>query len=113
MPSFISKAALVASAGMALAAPAEIAGRSAFELTQVEGPKIFKSGPLAMMKTYNKYAKIGAVAPEKVVSAAAAVQSGSVTANPTQYDSSYLVSVKLGTSSEALNLDFDTGSSDL
>lgn len=111
MPSFFSTAAIVASAGLAMAAPADIASRKTFELKQVEGPKLFKSGPVAMMKTYNKYAKIGAVAPAHVVSAAAAVQSGSVAANPEQYDASYLCPVTCG--ANTLNLDFDTGSADL
>nr|POE85174.1 aspartic protease snp2 [Quercus suber] len=111
MPSFLSTAALVATAGLAMAAPAEIAGRATFEIKQVEAAKVLKSGPLAMMKTYAKYAKIGAQAPPQVAAAAAAVQSGSVAANPEQYDASYLCPVKVG--SNTLNLDFDTGSSDL
>lgn len=82
MPSF-TKAALVASAGLAMAAPAEnIMGRSTFQLNQVSAGKILKSGPIDMMKTYNKYAKHGAVAPSDVQAAAAAAQSGSAPANP-------------------------------
>jgi len=81
--SFFTKAALVASAGLAMAAPAEnIMARSTFQLNQVSTGKVLKSGPLAMMKTYNKYAAHGAVAPSEVKAAAAAVQSGSAPANP-------------------------------
>lgn len=111
MPSF-TKAALVASAGLAMAAPAEnIMGRSTFQLNQVSAGKILKSGPIDMMKTYNKYAKHGAVAPSDVQAAAAAAQSGSAPANPESYDESYLVPVTVG--GQSLNLDFDTGSADL
>lgn len=103
---------MVASATLTIAAPAaELMGRSTFQLEQVSAGKVFKSGPVAMMKTYNKYANVGAVAPADVVSAAAAVQSGSVTANPEQYDESYLCPVSVG--GQTLQLDFDTGSADL
>jgi aspergillopepsin I len=64
-----------------------------------------------MMQTFNKYAKVGAVAPSKVQSAAAASQSGSVSASPEQYDSSYLCPVNVG--GTTMMLDFDTGSADL
>jgi aspergillopepsin I len=65
-----------------------------------------------MMKTYNKYAKVGASPPPAVVkAAAAATQSGSVSANPEAYDQSYLCPVTVG--GRTLNLDFDTGSADL
>lgn len=66
-----------------------------------------------MMKTYQKYAAAGAVAPEDVKTAAAtaASQQGSVAANPQAYDEAYLCPVSVG--GQTLNLDFDTGSSDL
>ncbi|KAK1814060.1 hypothetical protein LTR12_011578 [Friedmanniomyces endolithicus] len=111
MHSFITAAALVASASVCLAAPTRLVGRSTFKIEQVAVGKVFKSGPVAMMKTYNKYAKVGAVAPSAVVAAAAAAQSGEVTATPEQYDESYLCPVTVG--SQTLNLDFDTGSADL
>jgi hypothetical protein len=63
-----------------------------------------------MMKAYNKYAKVGATAPASVQAAAAAVQSGSVTAVPEQYDQAYLCPVTVG--GKTLELDFDTGSAD-
>jgi len=111
MHSFITAAALVASASVCLAAPTRLVGRSTFKIEQVAVGKVFKSGPVAMMKTYNKYAKVGAVAPSAVVAAAAAAQSGEVSATPEQYDESYLCPVTVG--SQTLNLDFDTGSADL
>lgn len=111
MHSFITTAALVASASLSLAAPAQIAGRSAFEVKQVAAGQIFKNGPMQMKKTYEKFANVGAVAPSEVLAAAAAQQSGEAPADPQQYDQAYLTPVTLGSSQ--LNLDFDTGSSDL
>ena len=111
MHSFTISAALVATASLALAAPANLVGRSTFEVKQVAAGKVFKNGPKQMMKTYQKYARVGAVAPSDVVIAAAAVQSGSVAADPQQYDEAYLSPVTVGNSQ--LMLDFDTGSADL
>ncbi len=65
------------------------------------------SGPAAMAKVYGKFKK---EAPADV-KAAAANNDGTVTANPEQYDSEYLCPVSVG--GQTLNLDFDTGSSDL
>lgn len=107
---FVS-AALAASATLTLAAPAaEVANRKSFQITQVPRGKVFKNGAQQMMKAYNKYAKVGAVAPDHVQAAAAAVQSGSVTAAPEQYDQAYLSPVSVG--GKTLQLDFDTGSAD-
>ena len=111
MHSFTISAALVATASLALAAPANLVGRSTFEVKQVAAGKVFKNGPKQMMKTYQKYARVGSVAPSDVVIAAAAVQSGSVAADPQQYDEAYLSPVTVGNSQ--LMLDFDTGSADL
>lgn len=109
--SFFTAAALVASASLSLAAPRNVVGRSSFEVKQVAAGKVRKNGPLQMLKTYQKFAKVGAVAPADVVAAAAAQQSGTVQADPQQYDQAYLSPVTLGNSE--LVLDFDTGSSDL
>ena len=106
-----TSAALVASASLSLAAPANIVARSGFEIKQVKVGTTVRNGPKDMMKTYNKFAKNGAVAPADVVAAAAAQQSGSVTASPVQNDSEYLCPVTIGNSQ--LTLDFDTGSADL
>lgn len=111
MHSFMTSAALVASVSLALAAPANIVGRSTFEVKQVEAGKKYLSGPLDMMRTYEKYSKVGAQAPEQVKVAAAAAQSGVVAASPQQYDQAYLSPVTLGKSQ--VMLDFDTGSADL
>lgn len=108
MQYFLASAALVATT---LAAPANIVGRAAFEIKQVEHGKVYKNGPLQVLRTYEKFARIGAVAPSDVKAAAAAQQSGEVAANPEQFDASYLSPVTIGNSK--VNLDFDTGSADL
>jgi len=67
------------------------------------------SGPAAVAAVYGKYGK----APPADVMAAAAANEATVTASPEQYDSEYLCPVTIGTAGVILNLDFDTGSSDL
>ncbi|CAK3804804.1 Aspartic protease PEP1 [Lecanosticta acicola] len=107
-----ASAALVASATLSMAAPAEVVGRKTFQVGQVAHGKILKNGPVQMIKAYNKYARVGAVAPPDVASAAASAQAtGSVVATPEQYDQAYLCPVTVG--GTTLNLDFDTGSADL
>ena len=76
-----------------------------------------RSGPVAMAKAYAKY---GIPIPEKLAKAAEAgkarLQSrstGSAPATPDNGDLEYLVPVQIGTPAQTLNLDFDTGSSDL
>lgn len=108
----LTSAALVATASLSLAAPAAIIGRTTFEVNQIAHGTYFKNGPQQMKQTYEKFARVGAVAPSNVLAAAAAAQqTGSVAADPQQYDQAYLCPVTVGDST--LNLDFDTGSSDL
>ena len=105
---------LVALAGAASAAPTKGHGRHAFEIKQVNAGQVRRTpGPIAMLKTYQKYASAGAQAPAIVIkaAAAAAVQTGSVVASPESYDSSYLCPVSIG--GQTLNVNFDTGSADL
>ena len=74
-------------AGMAVAAPIEERGTHSFVVHQVSTGKKVKAAPaIVLLNTYAKFAKAGAVAPQHVLAAAAAQQSGSVTANPEQYD---------------------------
>ncbi|KAI7366982.1 hypothetical protein KC336_g21246, partial [Hortaea werneckii] len=82
MPSFLSSAAIAALAAFASAAPAKLTGRETIQVKQVAHGSVPRIGPVDMMKTYEKYARMGAQAPEDVKVAAAAVQSGSVKANP-------------------------------
>lgn len=77
-------------------------------------PNTKLAGPVALARAIGKYAKVGATVPQVVNAAAAkAAQSddGTVVASPSQYDSEYIESVTIG--GQKLNLDFDTGSSDL
>ena len=80
---------------------------AAFRLDQTVRKPSILSGPAAMAKTYAKYGK---PVPE-VIAAAAATNDGTVTAEPEEYDSEYLCPVSVG--GTTLNMDFDTGSSDL
>lgn len=90
------------------ATPIELQPRAKDFIVHQSVPKPFKkSGPAAVLWTYGKY-KVSA--PEDVIKAAAA-NDGTVTTTPEQYDSEYLTPVSIG--GETLNLDFDTGSSDL
>ena len=97
--------------GPSLAMPAAFGNTKSFQIKQVPAGQTLVSGPIQLAKTYGKYSHIGAVAPADVKAAAASAQSGSVAANPEQYDSEYLCPVTVG--GQTLNLDFDTGSSDL
>ena len=115
-------AAASAMASLVAAAPTHqkrsttVVGNKQFTVPQgqpkLPGKKI--AGPIALARVYGKYAKLGASAPASVNTAAsnaAATDDGTVTANPEQYDQAYLEAVSVG--GQTLNLDFDTGSSDL
>ena len=81
--------------------------KEAFSVHQTIAKPFIKSGPAAVAAVYKKY---GGTAPKDVLAAAAA-NDGTVTTTPEQYDSEYLTPVTIG--GQTLNLDFDTGSSDL
>lgn len=89
----------------------------AFKVYQEPNPKFKgRNGPAALAKALAKY---GAPVPENIRQAAVRAgpvrprSSGSATATPTEYDSEYIVPVEIGTPAQKLNLDFDSGSSDL
>lgn len=102
----IQIAALSAVASIANALPT--VSEKSFTLKQVT-PKssTLKPGPIALRDAYVKYK---AEIPDHV-SAAAAASSGTVVATPQSDDISYLIPVVVG--GTTLNLDLDTGSSDL
>jgi hypothetical protein len=76
---------VAASAAPALALPATTPNtKSAFVVNQEPAGQVLMSGPIQLAKVYGKYAHTGAVAPADVKAAAAAAQSGSVSANPQQ-----------------------------
>ncbi|KAA6412873.1 MAG: aspergillopepsin I [Lasallia pustulata] len=91
---------------MVSAGPIEKRG-STFTIHESVPKSQYKSGPQALANVYSKY---GVAVPEAVAQAAAN-NDGTVTATPQQYDSEYLCPVTVG--GQTLNLDFDTGSSDL
>lgn len=91
----------------ASASPVEKKRNLAFSVHQTVPKPFIKSGPAAVLSVYGKY---GATPPQDVVDAAAS-NDGTVTTTPEQYDAEYLTPVSIG--GQTLNLDFDTGSSDL
>ncbi|KAI4106201.1 MAG: hypothetical protein L6R37_002288 [Teloschistes peruensis] len=102
-----SLAAASAFSVFAAAIPVDLQPRTQDFMIHQSVPKPFKSGPAKMLSTYAKY---NATAPQDVINAAQA-NDGSVTTTPEQYDTEYLTPVTIG--GQTLNLDFDTGSSDL
>lgn len=116
MPSFSFLTAALAFSGAVIASPVELEKRKAFTVEQVQRRMYFKNGPAEIIKTLRKYGKS---VPQHLIDAAesnsqvqAASSTGTVPATPNdQYDSAYLCPVTVG--STVVELDFDTGSSDL
>ncbi|KAL4722242.1 hypothetical protein ACLX1H_011022 [Fusarium chlamydosporum] len=113
-------AASLAFASIALGAPT--VQDKHFSVEQVKNPKFVKSGPLALAHVYAKY---GVPLPKGLEKAVKTVKpsgsshskrqngSGSVITTPSDEDIEWLTPVQIGTPAQTLNLDFDTGSSDL
>jgi hypothetical protein len=111
MPLIASITALAGLSSLAFASPVgktEKRAPASFRINQVEAGASIKVGAVALQRAYHKYGK---TAPQVVADAAAAASSGTVVANPEQYDSEYLCPVTVG--STTMHLDFDTGSADL
>ncbi|KAL2022109.1 hypothetical protein VTK56DRAFT_6153 [Thermocarpiscus australiensis] len=83
-------------------------------LTQVRNSNFVRKGPVELARIYNKY---GRPLPDDLKAAVARVlgkrSTGSEVTTPETYDSEYLTPVSIGTPAQVLNLDLDTGSSDL
>ena len=86
-------------------------------LKQVRNTNFVRSGPVQLAKIYNKY---GAPLPvdlkgavERIRSGTTKRSTGSAETDPEQNDVEYLTPVSIGTPAQVLNLDIDTGSSDL
>ena len=107
MPSLVSALSALAVVSFALATPIWRANQTFTIYEKV--PKPFVPGPVRLLQTYRKY---GIIPPtEALAAAAAAVASGSVTANPTLHDLEYTCPVTIG--GQTLNLNFETGSAHL
>src|SRR5215469_485126 len=92
---------------LAVAAPTTTHSK-AFSIHQVSIPKKRHHPVVDYAYALGKYAK---TIPASVAAAAAAAASGSAVNNPANGDEEYIVQVNVGNG--VLNLDFDTGSSDL
>ncbi|CEJ92327.1 hypothetical protein VHEMI07987 [[Torrubiella] hemipterigena] len=117
----------VLSASLAAGAPTAESPRS-FEVKRTVNENFSgRNGPLALARAYAKY---GAPVPDHLAKAAetraaflnsinghsvrrSGNGTGTATATPDHGDLEYLVPVQIGTPPQTLNLDFDTGSSDL
>ncbi|KAF2971994.1 hypothetical protein GQX73_g1619 [Xylaria multiplex] len=85
-----------------------------FTVNQTRNANFKRNGPVQVARTYMKYGR--PVPAELAASLGMAVtkrSKGSVVSNPQEYDSEWLTPVQIGTPAQTLNLDFDTGSSDL
>ncbi|KAF4993538.1 hypothetical protein FGRMN_6397 [Fusarium graminum] len=108
--------ASLAFASIALGAPA--VQDKHFSVEQVKNPQYIKNGPLALAHVYAKH---GVPLPKGLEKAVKAVKgthtkrqsSGSAPTTPQDEDVEWLTPVQIGTPAQTLNLDFDTGSSDL
>lgn len=117
MPSFTHLTAALAFASTAIATPVQIDKRSTFSVQQVERTTYLKNGPEQKVKALRKYGK---AVPQSLLDAAenranvfsVTAVNGSAPAVPgDEYDSLYLSPVTVGDTT--VQLDFDTGSSDL
>ncbi|KAI2606300.1 endothiapepsin [Hypoxylon fragiforme] len=105
-------------AGIAAATPTPAPPRTkvgTFSVPQVRNPGFKPHGPAQLARTYIKY---GAKLPDGLARILADLNifrrdTGSAKATPEQYDIQYLTPVSIGTPPQVLNLDFDSGSSDL
>ncbi|KAK3382059.1 aspartic peptidase domain-containing protein [Lasiosphaeria ovina] len=117
MPALLLLAASLVASGLASAVLPRIdsANTGTASLKQVRNPHFFPHGPSALAKVYHKYgvplsddlrlAVAGGIPHKRVT--------GSGVASPQQYDVEYLTPISVGTPPLVLNLNLDTGSSDL
>lgn len=96
----------------------ELNNSSSFSVETFPNPKHIPHGPTAMYRAYLKYGKIPPAELVKTVMDYRAQRKtrrvyGSVTTTPEGQDGAWLTPVQIGTPDQTLNLDFDSGSSDL
>lgn len=108
MPSFTNFALATAFLAVAAARAASPVGRS-FTVKQVAVPASApRNGAAHLAKAHAKYRGF---VPSRIADAVSAASTGSVVATSDEGDSDYLCEINVG--GITLNLDFDTGSSDL
>ncbi|KAH8671661.1 aspartic peptidase domain-containing protein [Xylariales sp. PMI_506] len=109
-------------AGLAAAAPLEFEPEiknGSFSVTRYPNPRFVPHGPTAMYRTFLKYGKtpppelVKTVQEYRAQRKAKRATSGSVATQPEDEDEAYLTPVSIGTPAQILQLDFDSGSSDL
>lgn len=116
MQTFGSFLVTLLTASLAAAGSVPATSQGSFELKQVQNPDFQgNNGPLALARAYVKFGK---AVPEHVQAAVERTRlakrtHGSAPAEPEEGDLEYVVPVAIGSPAQTLNLDFDTGSSDL
>ncbi|KAI0451247.1 aspartic peptidase domain-containing protein [Xylaria acuta] len=122
VPQPTAVALTAALAGLAAASPIKskigTTKNGSFTVNQVANAAFKPHGAYQLAKAYNKY---GIPMPEGLAKTVAKYNaakkakrdSGSAKTTPEQYDIQYLTPVQIGTPAQTLNLDFDSGSSDL
>ncbi|CAK7269590.1 hypothetical protein SEPCBS119000_003648 [Sporothrix epigloea] len=117
MAPLTSLLAVTSLVGLAAAIPAPKLGMTkGTQVHQVRNPNYVFNGPLSLYKTHLKY---GSNPPEKLKKAVERMRAlkkrdeGSATATSQNSDQEYTIPVSIGTPGQVLQLDLDTGSSDL
>ncbi|EFY89840.1 secreted aspartic proteinase precursor [Metarhizium acridum CQMa 102] len=112
--SFLVSLVVASSLAAALPTTSSSTPNGTFSVTAKHNGNFTRSGPAALAKAYRKFGK---PVPADVANALGRQKgkrtTGSDPNSPQQYDVSYLAAVQIGTPAQTLNLDFDTGSSDL
>lgn len=120
--SVLLTAALAAGAVAAPASSVPGHRKAGFTVPQVRSQSYVRHGSSAMAKTLLKFGKtvpdelaatIKAFKAERAAMMMKKRTNGSAVTTPEQYDTEYLTPVSIGTPAQTLNLDFDSGSSDL
>lgn len=110
-------AATLVAGGFSTVIPPRVSAPAAsgnFSVSQVRNSHhVAKHGPIALARAYRKYGVAVPADLAAVISSISKRTTGSATTTPEQYDVEYLTPVSIGTPAQVLNLDFDTGSSDL